>query len=70
VQSVTKAIEKIAERYVFISSDSVYNSHATPFRDAIREEDIDLEQEYKSIKASPRSKDTYGYVPSIKYRIK
>jgi hypothetical protein len=43
VQSVTKAIAGIADRYVFISSDSLYNNHSKPLRNPIREEDYVIE---------------------------
>ena len=36
VQSVTKAIAGIAERYIFISTDSIYNNHAKPLRNPIK----------------------------------
>lgn len=61
VQSVTKAIKGIADRYVFVSSDSVYNNSGK-MKTPIREEDFDIEQECKRIRASTESKDNYGYV--------
>jgi hypothetical protein len=70
VQSVTKAISSIAERYIFISSDSVYNNHSKKLQNPIREDDYSLEEEYKLIKISNRSKDTYGYVTKDEFRTK
>ncbi len=43
VQSVTKAITNIAKRYIFISSDSVYNNFQRKSTNPIREDDFDLE---------------------------
>lgn len=63
VQSVTKAIAGIAKKYIFISSDSIYNNSAAKLQNPIREEYFDLEEQYSQIKASSRGKDTYGYVP-------
>ena len=62
VQSVTKAIQGIADRYIFISTDSIYNNHAKQLRNPIREDEYVLEEEYRAAKAASRSKDTYGYV--------
>ena len=62
VQSVTKAIAGIARKYVFISSDSIYNNSAAKLRNPIQEEEFDLEAEYRQVKASAKGKDTYGYV--------
>lgn len=38
VQSVTKAISNISEKYIFISSDSVYNNFEKRFENPVRED--------------------------------
>jgi hypothetical protein len=70
VQSVTKAIASIARKYIFISSDSVYNNSSKSLKNPIREDDYDLEAEYRHAKANSKSKDNYGYVALNVFRIK
>jgi hypothetical protein len=63
VQSALHAIESITEKYIFISSDSVYNNFVYRSKVPIAEEDFDLEAEYVKIKQSSRKgMDRYGYV--------
>ena len=63
LQSSFKAVEAVALKYIFISSDSVYNNFVNGSKQPITEEQFDLEEEYHQIKVKERkSLDKYGYV--------
>jgi hypothetical protein len=69
VQSAVKGLKGITQRYVFISTDSIYNNSIERLKVPITEDSFDLEEEYKLLKNLGKSKDFYGYVNELLFRI-
>ena len=62
IQCVSHALEGLVEKYVFISSDSVYNNLTRREKQPIREEMFSLEEKYRDGVKKEKDYDSYGYV--------
>jgi hypothetical protein len=62
VQSVVKGINGLAERYIYISSDSIYNNSQEKVKVPVREDNFDIETECLKLRKTQKKNDKYGYV--------
>ena len=62
IQSVVKGINGLAERYIYISSDSIYNNSLEKVKLPVKEENFDIEAECLRLRKVQKKNDKYGYV--------
>ncbi len=62
VQSVLKVVNNLAERYIYISTDSVYNNQKERLELPVKEDTFDIEEECQKQRKYDKKNDKYGYV--------